>query len=528
MDGGRRRWTLSRLYRHDAEHICRPFMGDTIQIPVPRMPFLDKANRFTQTNTFPRVNTDTISNSTASKAIVILDSLYLTLSSITNPAIYTKGYIEQHLTAGGGYGNYYYMHTNNIGSGVLLTLLKSGNTASSPVSLGANSQIGNIDFGGYDSSVYYVSAYIQAKTTEQWGAFNGKHGTQLILSTSANNNGGSGTYIFDQDGSFTVPTNITAGGTLNIGGALGVTGLSTLTGGLTVPANASRNIALNDTVSITGQLNVGTSGTAQSHYIYAGVDTTFIGSLSSQYLALFGNGSNNNLLSKGATFNIGTSDVQDVYLYRNNTPMVELTSTGFVGKTPFNQTFAWQEDSLGREGRGGLVSSTRQIYWQNVGNFPKILEAVSGTGVSRFLFDSSGNETIGGYIKSINGFTFEGNGAIGTPDTISWTAQTASISSKSFSNTSTGHLYRFTYYVSTTTTSTSGGTISISTAWNDGVSQTFTSGTALLSATGVTGMIGGTEEMYVASGVPTWSTTVSGAIIGSPQYQIRAALEMIW
>ena len=192
------------------------------------------------------------------------------------------------------------------------------------------------------------------------------------------------------------------GQNMTIGGALGVTGLSTLTGGLTVPANASRNIALNDTVSITGQLNVGTSGTAQSHYIYAGVDTTFIGRLSSQYLALFGNGSNNNLLSKGAAFNIGTSDVQDVYLYRNNTPMVELTSTGFVGKTPFNQTFAWQEDSLGREGRGGLVSSTRQIYWQNVGNFPKILEAVSGTGVSRFLFDSSGNETVSGLTVNAN------------------------------------------------------------------------------------------------------------------------------
>ena len=227
-----------------------------------------------------------------------------------------------------------------------------------------------------------------------------------------------------------------------------------------------------------------------------------------------------------------------------------------------------QEDSTWRIGFGGAPVTTDEIVIRNTKNLATILELRNSSNTTLDLFDSLGIPHIGGntgttttdmeisnqqfrayfvrmksqsgnadkfdidssgIVTTLHGFTMDGgNGVIGTPDTISWTAQTTSISSKNFANTATGHLYRFTYYVSTTTTSTSGGTISISTAWNDGVAQTFTSGTALLSATGVTGMIGGTEEMYVASGVPTWSTTISGVIVGSPQYQIRAALEMIW
>ena len=227
-----------------------------------------------------------------------------------------------------------------------------------------------------------------------------------------------------------------------------------------------------------------------------------------------------------------------------------------------------QEDSTWRIGFEGAPVTTDEIVIRNTKNLATILDLRNSSNTTLDLFDSLGIAHIGGntgttttdmeisnqqfrayfvkmksqsgnadkldidssgIVTTLHGFTMDGgNGVIGTPDTISWTAQTTSISSKNFSNTATGHLYRFTYYVSTTTTSTSGGTISISTAWNDGVAQTFTSGTALLSATGVTGMIGGTEEMYVASGVPTWSTTISGVIVGSPQYQVRAALEMIW
>ena len=214
---------LSAVYIDTTQNTFAVRSGDTIQIPVPRMPFLDKANTFTQTNSFPRVNTDTISNSTASKAIVIPDSLYLTLSSTTNPVIYTKGYIEQHLTAGAKDMEIITTCTPTVIGGVFLNFLNPAVPVSSPSSLGANSQISNIDFGGYDSSVYYVSAYLQATTTEQWGAFNGKHGTKLTLSTYGNNNGGPNTYTFEQDGSFTVPTNITAGGTLNIGGGSTIT-----------------------------------------------------------------------------------------------------------------------------------------------------------------------------------------------------------------------------------------------------------------------------------------------------------------
>ena len=83
---------LSAIY-YDSTHYTHWGIGhgDTVLIPASRIAMLDNANTFTQTNTFPRVNTDTISNSTASKAIVIPDSLYLTLSSITNPVHIYKG-----------------------------------------------------------------------------------------------------------------------------------------------------------------------------------------------------------------------------------------------------------------------------------------------------------------------------------------------------------------------------------------------------------------------------------------------------
>lgn len=267
-------------------------------------------------------------------------------------------------------------------------------------------------------------------------------------------------------------------------------------------------------------------------------------------------------LSNNLGINTPEVSTSNISVSNNNKSANILLATDTLGVT------RWQVDSTWRWGFGGAATSNDEIVIRNTKNLATILDLRNSSNTTLDLFDSLGIAHIGGntgttttdmeisnqqfrayFVKMksqsgnadkfdidssggvtiLHGFTMDGgNGVIGTPDTISWTAQTTSISSKNFSNTATGHFYRFTYYVSTTTTSTSGGTVSISTAWNDGVAQTFTSGTALLSATGVTGMIGGTEEMYVASGTPSWSTTISGVIVGSPQYQVRAALEMIW
>ena len=392
---------------------------------------------------------------------------------------------------------------------------------SSPSSLGANSQISNIDFGGYDSSVYYVSAYIQATTTEQWGAFNGKHGTQLTLSTYGNNNGGPNTYTFDQDGSLTIP------GSLAIGGTLGVTGTSTLaavnSGAIT--SSGLLGVTVSSGYAATfmgGNVGIGTTtprkladflSTSQSQlrlsYTDNSVFTDFTTDASGN-LTIAPSGGN-------ATF-AGTINIDSLYINQASSSHFPMSwrSGGVIGHlVSYGTSEGISDDNTSALEEVLMSPTSKSIIFQT-------------KGATAVTIDSSKNMSVVGAITTINNLTNEGSGVVATPDTISWTGQTASISSKNFSNTATGHLYRFTYYVSTTTTSTSGGTISISTAWNDGSSQTFTSGTALLSATGVTGMIGGTEEMYVASGVPTWSTTVSGVIVGSPQYQIRACLERIW
>ena len=119
-------------------------------------------------------------------------------------------------------------------------------------------------------------------------------------------------------------------------------------------------------------------------------------------------------------------------------------------------------------------------------------------------------------------------GALGVPavnDTISWTGQTVTIAAQNFANTTTGKLFEVTFYVHTTTTGT--GTVTFSLGWNDGAAKTFTSATAALTATDNTGMVYGTEVIYVASGTPTWATTVAGG--GSTErYAVRVGLKRLW
>ena len=176
---------------------------------------------------------------------------------------------------------------------------------------------------------------------------------------------------------------------------------------------------------------------------------------------------------------------------------------------------------------GNISSITAGLAVQN-GLFLNAQEWYNSRGQDIGHKDSVGNETITGKL-STGGNTVEG--AYGVPnvnDTINYTGVGASIGTTNFSNTATGHMYRISYYLHTTTISTSGGTVSFTCSWNDGAVQSFTSATELLSATGITGMVSDVQVFYVASGTPTWSTTVAGVIVGSPQYSLQASLERIW
>lgn len=141
--------------------------------------------------------------------------------------------------------------------------------------------------------------------------------------------------------------------------------------------------------------------------------------------------------------------------------------------------------------------------------------------------NGTGTQTLGGSNARIQpvGITTQGDGIVSTPDTIVWTAQTASIAAQNFANTATGHLFKVTYYLRTATAG-SGTTVLTTISWNDGAAKTFASVTCDLSVTTNAGYVSGSQIIYVASGTPTWATTVGA--IGTSTYDIRIGLERVY
>ena len=128
---------------------------------------------------------------------------------------------------------------------------------------------------------------------------------------------------------------------------------------------------------------------------------------------------------------------------------------------------------------------------------------------------------------SPGGVTTEGAlGVSAVNDTVRWTAQPASLGAANFANTTTGKLFRVHIYVNTTTAG-SGGTVLVTISWNDGAAKTYATATADLTVTTNAGMVQDAITIYVASGTPTWATTVAGAA-GSPAYSVNITLERLW
>lgn len=142
-----------------------------------------------------------------------------------------------------------------------------------------------------------------------------------------------------------------------------------------------------------------------------------------------------------------------------------------------------------------------------------------GTATDLMTVDTNGNVT-----RFVN-TAMSADGLVSTPDTIVWTGRATSITSQNFANTATGHFYKVSYYLNTTTTGT--GTVLVSFAWNDGTAKTSSSATADLTSTTNTGLATGDQIIYVASGTPSWTTTVDGG--GSTeQYALRMVLTRMY
>ena len=167
-----------------------------------------------------------------------------------------------------------------------------------------------------------------------------------------------------------------------------------------------------------------------------------------------------------------------------------------------------------------MLSTGKQLYIATTDN----LGIALGAGTSDHT-SISGNLTVSGTVAP-GGNTIQG--ALGVPavnDTVSWTGQTATIAAQNFANTTTGKLFEVTYYLRTATAGT-GTTVTVTVSWNDGAAKTFTSATCDLTSTGNAGYVSGTVPIYVASGTPTFSTTVGA--IGTSTYDVRLAVKRLW
>ena len=98
--------------------------------------------------------------------------------------------------------------------------------------------------------------------------------------------------------------------------------------------------------------------------------------------------------------------------------------------------------------------------------------------------------------------------------------QATSISSANLVASPTpAYLYQISFYLTTTQVGTA-GTVTVTFSWNDGASQSYTSATVDLTATGPGAQVSGSVFVKCTAGAIQYATTVAGAT-GSPQYNLE-------
>jgi hypothetical protein len=117
-----------------------------------------------------------------------------------------------------------------------------------------------------------------------------------------------------------------------------------------------------------------------------------------------------------------------------------------------------------------------------------------------------------------------GAAAVGAMQILNLTAQGAAIGSTNMTSAGAPGMYRMTYYLETTTSDVTAGTIQFQIGYTDDVGATTQVSAALvLTATGRTS---GVLAIYLASGEVAYQTNLTG-IIGTSQYALRARLEFL-
>lgn len=205
--------------------------------------------------------------------------------------------------------------------------------------------------------------------------------------------------------------------------------------------------------------------------------------------------------SVGGTIYATKSDSYRPSRFKGNVLLVDTAAThgGQYGLKAVNGYLIIQGGASGtliRDSSGNVNQA--MIYSGGIRSYQKIIVAPN----SATLF----NVNTRGAVDVLDSASVEGDGIVGTTDTIVVNNISGDIAARNFSNTMTGHLYEAHYYLATTTPGT-GTTASVSLTWNDGATKTFTSSNCALNAIDITGQVSGSQIIDVSSGIPQWSVS---------------------
>jgi hypothetical protein len=142
---------------------------------------------------------------------------------------------------------------------------------------------------------------------------------------------------------------------------------------------------------------------------------------------------------------------------------------------------------------------------------------------AQFQINSSGQPVL---INNVTVPAGEHNYYAVLSDTVSRSAQTATIGATNLNGTATNGVYRVSVYLYPTTAGTS-GTVTATIKWNDGAAESAVTGTHTFGALGTPVFINGQICTVTNSTAITWETTVTSPV-GSPVYTVNVVAERIW
>lgn len=175
---------------------------------------------------------------------------------------------------------------------------------------------------------------------------------------------------------------------------------------------------------------------------------------------------------------------------------------------------------------GNISQDSAAMYVANLTSTPLYFYTNSAIQVAIL---SSGNIEFTKLISKYNNIATEGYGIPAILKSIDTTALAADVSATSLSNTATAGKYRVGYYLETSSSDITAGTVTLNLDWSNAGKTYASPSTLLLTGTGVANYIQG--EVFVrhsaaSSSSIRYSTTHTG-IFGTAQYELRLSCERI-